>query len=603
MKTETRNNDSVTVLFARRKARKLLYSTNFLLTEGVLKDAFFAVRNGYAARLTLSVCYNIKEYAIERIQRKKEVFRMQSNAREKASAKQSGRPVKKREIVICNGPILKSMILYALPLIATNLLQLLFNAADVAVLGIFCEDGDNAVAAVGANGALIQLIINLFVGLSVGTNVLVARCVGSGDEERSQRIVGCSVVTAIVCGFILLFVGFFGARTFLVWMDCDPLVLDMATTYLKIYFLGMPIIMLYNFTTAVMRGVGDTFRPLMYLIVGGAANLVLNIVFVVLFNRAVESVAISTVVSQGISATLALIALSKNKGAAQLKKEHLRFYGKELADMAKVGLPSGLQGCLFSVSNVLVQSSINSFGNVVMSANTIASQYDGLTYQAMYGISLSSTVFVSQNYGAKRFDRVKKSVRSALLLTSAIGLSVGCILASLGKILASFMTDSAEVVEYAAMRMTIISLPYFLCGIQEAFACSLRGLGKSTTSMFVALCGTCLFRIVWLNTLLKKYHTLYMLYFIYPASWLLTALIFIPVYFICRNSAEKKLNAELTENAHLATQEGTQAADESQQNAMQEGTTQAAMQEAETQEVAVAEEIGQTGVSNGETDA
>lgn len=516
---------------------------------------------------------------------------MQSSVQGKKSRKRSGRPLKNRETDICNGPILKSMILYALPLIATNLLQLLFNAADVAVLGIFCEDGDNAVAAVGANGALIQLIINLFVGLSVGTNVLVARCVGSGDEERSQRIVGCSVVTALVCGVILLFVGFFGARTFLIWTDCDPLVLDGATTYLKIYFLGMPIIMLYNFTTAVMRGVGDTFRPLTYLIVGGIANVILNIVFVVLFNRAVESVAVSTVVSQGISATLALVALFKNKGASQLKKEHLRFYGKELAEMAKVGLPSGLQGCLFSVSNVLVQSSINSFGPVVMSANTIASQYDGLTYQAMYGISLSSTVFVSQNYGAKRFDRVKKSVRCALFLTSVIGICIGCVLAASGKILADFMTDSAEVVEYAALRMTIISVPYFLCGIQEAFACSLRGLGKSTTSMFVALCGTCLFRILYLQTILKRHHTLWTLYLIYPTSWLLTALIFIPVYFICRNKAEKKLNEELTANVEGDAEGNVEA--NPYENAAQEAAAVVAAGAEENEQT----EIAQTSVS------
>lgn len=223
---------------------------------------------------------------------------------------------RKKEIDIVGGPILKSMILYALPLIATNLLQLLFNAADVAVLGIFSESGDGAVAAVGATGSLIQLIINLFVGLSVGTNVLVARCVGSGETERSQRIVGCSVVTSLLCGVILLFVGFFGARVFLIWMKCDPAVLDMAVKYLKVYFLGMPIIMLYNFSTAVLRGVGDTFRPLIYLVIGGIANVFLNVFFVLVLKKDVEGVAIATVVSNGISAVFAILALFKETGAA-----------------------------------------------------------------------------------------------------------------------------------------------------------------------------------------------------------------------------------------------------------------------------------------------
>lgn len=444
---------------------------------------------------------------------------------------------RKREIDICNAPILKSMILYALPLIATNLLQLLFNAADVAVLGVFSESGDNAVAAVGATGSLIQLIINLFVGLSVGTNVLVARCAGSGETEKSQRIVGCSVVASILCGIVLLFVGFFGARTFLVWMDCDEAVLDMAVKYLKIYFLGMPIIMLYNFSTAVLRGVGDTFRPLVYLIIGGAVNVVLNIVFVLVFKKDVEGVATATVVSNAISAVFAVAALLKENGAAQLKKEHLRIYKKELGEMAKIGLPSGVQGSLFSISNVLVQSAINSFGQPVMTANTIASQYDNLTYQAMYGVSLSSTVFVSQNYGAKKFDRVKKSAYTALGLTTVIGLALGGLLALLARPLCSFMTDSEEVIGYAHTRMLIISLTYFLCGLQEVFAYSLRGLGKSMTSMFVVLGGTCIFRIVWLNTVMKVWNTLTSLYLLYPASWLLTTLIFVPIYFICQKKA------------------------------------------------------------------
>ncbi|MDD6995808.1 MAG: MATE family efflux transporter [Candidatus Borkfalkiaceae bacterium] len=450
----------------------------------------------------------------------------------------------KKSANICDGPILKSMILYALPLIATNLLQLLFNAADVAVLALFAEGGDGAVAAVGATGSLIQLIINVFVGLSVGTNVLVARCVGSGDTERSRRIVGCSVTVSVLGGIALLFVGVFGARTFLTWTQCDAEVLDMATLYLKIYFLGMPIIMLYNFSTAVLRGVGDTFRPLLYLIVGGVVNVALNVLFVVGFKKDVEGVAIATVSSQGVSAALAIIALCKEEGAAKLTKKHLRLYGRELADMAKIGLPSGLQGSLFSISNVLVQSSINVFGKTAMAANTIASQYDTCTYQAMYGVSLASTVFVSQNYGAKRYDRVKRSALTALGLTTATGLIFGGLIALFARPLCSIMTDDAQTTEYAVTRTVIISVTYFLCGLQEVFAYSLRGLGKSMTAMFVVLGGTCVFRIIWLKTVLVKYHTLTALYLLYPASWLLTALIFVPIFIVCLKDAKKKLSAD-----------------------------------------------------------
>lgn len=450
----------------------------------------------------------------------------------------------KKSADICGGPILKSMILYALPLILTNLLQLFFNAADVAVLALFAEGGDVAVAAVGATGSLIQLIINAFVGLSVGTNVLVARCVGSGDTERSRRIVGCSVTVSVVGGVILLFVGVFGARTFLTWMQCDAEVLDKATVYLKIYFLGMPIIMLYNFSTAVLRGVGDTFRPLVYLIVGGVANVALNVLFVVGFKKDVEGVAIATVSAQGISAALAIIALCKEDGAAKLTRKHLRLYGRELADITKIGLPSGVQGSLFSVSNVLVQSAINVFGKTAMAANTIASQYDTCTYQAMYGVSLASTVFVSQNYGAKRYDRVKRSALTALGMTTAVGLVFGGLITVFARPLCSVMTSDAQTIEYAVTRTVIISVTYFLCGVQEVFAYVLRGLGKSMTAMFVVLGGTCLFRIVWLNTVLVKYHTLTALFLLYPVSWLLTSLIFTPIFIVCLKSAKKKLSSD-----------------------------------------------------------
>lgn len=452
---------------------------------------------------------------------------------------------KKREIDICNGSILKSMLLYSLPLIATNLLQVLFNAADIAVLGIFSANGDNAAAAVGATGALVSLLVNLFVGLSVGTNVLVARCVGSGDTERSRRIVGCSVVIAVLFGFVLSFVGFFGARTFLIWTDCQEEVLDMAVKYLKIYFLGMPIMMLYNFSTAVLRAIGDTMRPLLFLIAGGIVNVALNIFFVTVFHKDVEGVAIATVSSQGVAAVLAIAALVREKGAAKLSAKNLRIDGKELWNMMKIGLPSGLQGCLFFVSNVLVQKAINSFGTQAMSANAFASQYDGLVYQAMYGVSLTATVFVGQNYGAKKFDRVKKAVKTALLLTVTFGLVLGGAFVLLARPLCSLLTQDQQVIEYAALRMTIICSTYFLCGLQESFAYSLRGLGKSLTPMFVVLGGTCVFRIVWLKTLLVKVHTLKVLYSIYPASWLLTTLIFVPIYFSVEKRTERRLREEM----------------------------------------------------------
>lgn len=459
------------------------------------------------------------------------------------------------EMDMCSGPLLKKLIIYTLPLLLTNVLQLTFNMADIIVLGSLVSD--DAVAAVGATGALINLIIGLFVGLSVGANVLVARCVGSGDKDKAHKIVGMSVLLGVTIGILLGIVGFFCSRYFLEWMGCDAEVIDMATKYMRIYFVGMPIILLYNFCAAILRAVGDTVRPLIYLVVGGVVNVGLNVLFVAVFHKDVEGVAIATVVSQLISAVLSVITLLKSDGYARFKWGNLRLYKAELAEMAKIGLPAGLQGCVFSLSNVVIQSTVNSFGKTVMTANTVASQLDGFIYNAMNAVSLSAMAFVSQNLGARNFDRINKTTKEALALAGVVGVVMGGMVLLLRVPLCNLFTDSQEVVQLACGRLYIIATTYFTCGLMDVMSNVMRGLGRSTTAMIVSLSGSCLFRILWIMTLCRWIHTLPMLYWVYPVSWVLTFIIFAfmykPTLKKVRSAAiaedEAKLQASAAQNA------------------------------------------------------
>lgn len=446
---------------------------------------------------------------------------------------------KNREINLCEGSIVKKMILYALPLLLTNVLQLLFNAADVAVLGIFVSD--QAVAAVGATSALINLIVGLFVGLSVGANVLIARFAGAGDAERAHKTVGTSVIVSVITGVILAAVGYFGAETFLRWMDCPDNVIGMATKYLRIYFLGMPIMMLYNYCAAILRAVGDTLRPLFYLVIGGVVNVGLNLFFVVVLKKDVEGVAIATVSSQAISAVLSVITISREKGYSSLKKQYLKIHKKELLDMMKIGIPAGLQGCVFSISNVLIQANINSFGDLAVSGNTVAGQFDSFIYQAMYSIALSALAFVSQNLGAGNLARVRKSVRTSLIVVTIVGIAVSGIVILFDRELCSIITKSDRVIDYAVLRLYYVATPYFLCGIMDVMSNSVRGLGHSTLAMIVSLLGSCVFRIIWLKTIYYLNPTLDMVYVVYPVSWALTAVIFFILYFPLLKKTKKTL--------------------------------------------------------------
>ena len=447
---------------------------------------------------------------------------------------------KNREMNMCEGALLKKLIIYALPLMATNVLQLLFNAADVAILSIFA--GDDPVAAVGSTGALINLIIGLFVGLSVGANVLIAKCVGENNQKRSRRIVGMSMLISVLIGVILAVFGVCFANTFLTWMGCDKDVIGMATKYVQIYFIGMPIMLLYNFCASILRAVGDTVRPLVYLLIGGIVNVGLNVFFVTVLKKDVEGVAIATITSQGISALLSILTLLKNNGYAKLELRRVKIYLKELWMMIKIGIPAGLQGCLFALSNVLIQSSINEFGKQVMSANALAAQLDGFIYNSMNAISLSALAFVSQNYGARNFERIKKSIFYALGVVTVVGIVMGGIIMAIAPVLCGALADEPIVAELAVKRIVIISTTYFTCGLMDVLSNSLRGLGKSALAMILTLAGTCLFRILYIYTIFSWYKNLTVLYMIYPVSWMVCICMFIVAYVPVMRQVKREIN-------------------------------------------------------------
>lgn len=439
----------------------------------------------------------------------------------------SAEKARKYEIDMCNGPLLGKILIFYVPLMLSGILQLLFNAADVVVVGRFA--GNEALAAVGSTGSLTNLIVNLFIGLSVGANVLVARFYGANQKDELREMVQTAIATSVVSGVLLVFVGFFVSRPALVLMGTPDDVISHSVLYMRIYFAGMPFMMAYNFGAAVLRAVGDTKRPLYYLLIAGVVNVLLNLLFVIVFSMGVAGVATATVISQAISACLVIRCLVRTDSVYRLELKGIKIVPDKLAKMFQIGLPAGLQGALFSISNVLIQSSVNSFGSVAMAGNTAGSNIEGFVYTAMNAFYQSAISFCGQNYGAKRYKRVGRVLLICETLVIAVGvvLGNGAYLAG-GTLLKLYSTDS-EVIAYGLLRMRDICITYFLCGMMDVMVGGLRGIGYSVMPMLVSLTGACLFRVVWIYTVFQQYRTLDCLYISYPISWALT----FAVHLIC----------------------------------------------------------------------
>ena len=431
---------------------------------------------------------------------------------------------------LTSGPLLKKIILFSLPLAASSILQLLFNAADVVVVGRFA--GSTALAAVGSNGALINLLVNLFVGLSLGANVVAARCFGAKDERGVQNTVQTSVTLGLVSGVLLAFVGFFAARGLLELMSCPEDVIDLSTLYLKIYFIGMPMTMLYNFNASLLRAVGDTRRPLYCLAVSGVINVVLNLVFVILFQMSVAGVALATIISQTVSALMVTVLLMKEEGPLHLDLRHLGFHKGALVQILKIGLPAGLQSTVFSLSNVVIQSAVNSFGSTIVAGNSAAANISCFIFYCAYP---ENRTFTSQNVGARRYDNLDRVMRNCLLCAVVVGIVLGGGAYLAGEGLLHFYSTDETVVAAGLARMKVICTSYFLCGIMDTLASCLRGRGYSVLPMIVSLVGSCLLRLVWIATIFQLFRSTTTLYISYPISWLLTASVHLACLLVVRH--------------------------------------------------------------------
>lgn len=440
------------------------------------------------------------------------------------------------DIDMTHGALFSKIVLFSVPLMLSGMLQLLFNAADVIVVGRFV--GESSLAAVGSTGSLTNLLINLFIGFSTGTNVLTAQAVGAGDKKLANDTVHTSILFSVICGAFLAVVGFALAKPMLVLMDTPADVIEKAATYMKIYFLGMPVCMLYNFGNAIMRALGDTRRPMYYLIFAGIVNVVLNIVFVTKFDMDVAGVAYATVISQAISAFLIVRSLCKLDNECRLNLKKLRMSGSVIARMMKIGLPAGIQGMMFSISNVLIQSSVNFFGKTVMAGNAAAQNIEGFVYTAMNSVHQTAVSFTSQNYGARNFDRIKKVFLQCTVVVTVVGIALSTIVLRFGEQLLPLYSNTQGVIEYGLLRFKYVCATYFLCGVMEAIVGVIRGMGSSVVPMIFSLIWACVYRSAWVLTVFEQHKNLETLYISYPISWIATIVCQL-VYFIWLYKREK----------------------------------------------------------------
>lgn len=426
------------------------------------------------------------------------------------------------EMDMANGAILPKMLLFALPLTCSSILQLLFNAADIIVVGRFA--GDNSLAAVGSTASIIQLLVNLFIGLSVGANIIAARYYGAGKKEDLRKTVHTALLVSLISGIFLSIVGICGAKTVLIWMQSPSEVLDLATVYLRIYSLGMPALMLYNFGAALLRAVGDTRRPLYYLLSAGVVNVVLNLFFVIVCHLDVAGVAIATIVSQYISAFLVIRCMLLDPGVIHLELQQLRMDPTHLKQLLQVGIPAGLQNALFSLSNVVIQSSINAFGETVVAGSSASANIEGFVYASINAFHQAAISFTCQSYGAGRYDRILPILLRAQACVIVAGGGLGALSALLGPWLLGLYSESDAVIAAGMDRLVIICGFSAICGMMDVMAGSLRGLGYSLMPMLITLIGACALRLVWIATVFQmpEYHTIQTVYISYPITWVIT---------------------------------------------------------------------------------
>ncbi len=457
------------------------------------------------------------------------------------------------DIDMCHGPLASKLLLFALPLMLSSILQLLFNAADVVVVGQFV--GKEAMAAVGSNGALINLLVNLFVGLSVGANVVIARDLGAGRPDEAAQGVHTAMALALWSGIGMMVFGILMAHQLLIWMESPTDVIDLAAVYLRIYFLGMPANMLYNFGAAILRAKGDTQRPLYYLTAAGVVNVLLNLFLVIVCNLGVIGVGIATIVSQYISAFLVTYCMVREQGPLHLDLKKLRMRWRVVKRIMQVGLPAGFQGVLFALSNVVIQSSLNSFNDpVIVAGSAASSSIEGFVYMSMNAFQQTAITFVGQNYGAGECKRVDKIAIQCVTFAVLTGLILGNLAYFFGEpLLSIYAPGEPEVVAQGMVRMTYICAPYFVCGIMDTMVGVLRGLSYSVVPMVSSLIGVCGLRLLWVAYIFPLNRVPASLYFSYLVTWSITGLFHVIFFLAIRRHAYRKVSGE---NQNYLSREG-----------------------------------------------
>ena len=444
----------------------------------------------------------------------------------------------KYEIDMCNGSIMDKLISFSLPLMLSGILQLMFNAVDIVVVGRF--SGSQALAAVGSTTALINIFTNLFIGISLGANVLAARFYASGKEKEMSETVHTAITLALISGIIMAGVGLLLAKWALRMMGTPSDVIELSTLYMRIYFCGMPFFMLYNYGAAILRAVGDTKRPLVFLIISGVANAGLNMILVIIFHMGVAGVGIGTVISQLISCVLVLRCLYKSEGCYQLRFSKLRIQKVYLRQIFQVGIPAGIQSTVINFSNALLQSSVNSFGSTAMAGYTAANNILGFLYASVNAVTQACMSFTSQNYGVGKYKRMDRVLINCLILSVVISGVLGCGSYAFGTEILKVYTEDPKVIQCGLEILSMTTVTYFLCGIMDLFPGALRGMGRSGVPMILSIIGTVGTRIVWIFMLFPQHRSLKFLFISYPASWLFTIVMQVICFYFVRKQVHAK---------------------------------------------------------------
>lgn len=443
----------------------------------------------------------------------------------------------KYEIDMCNGSIMDKLVSFALPLMLSGILQLMFNAVDIIVVGRF--SGSEALAAVGSTTALINVFTNLFIGISLGANVLAARFFAAGRREEMSETVHTSITLALISGILMAFVGLVFSKGALELMGTPEDVIGLSTLYMRIYFMGMPFFMLYNYGAAILRAVGDTKRPLYFLIIAGVINAGLNMVLVIVFGLGVAGVGIATVFSQMVSCVLVLTCLCRAEGSYKLSFSKLSMKGYYLKQIFQVGIPAGIQSTVINFSNALLQSSVNSFGSTAMAGYTAANNILGFLYVSINSVTQACMSFTSQNFGVGKYKRMDRVLIDCMILSVGVALVLGCGAYFFGAEILQVYTEEADVIQCGVEILSITTVPYFLCGIMDLFPGALRGMGYSAVPMVLSIIGTVGMRVLWIFVFFPQHRSLYFLFISYPASWIATIVMQVVCYYFVRKHCYK----------------------------------------------------------------